>query len=221
MNVPAAIVEARVVEHLADHATPPELVAEMRDELGRLRHIPDEGLRAQRGRRKQALARLRDAFVWGHIAEIDYHAQRRPIEAELANLPRPEDANVIAFDRTAGRLLPLADVLHGATPEHHARIVSHIVERVVIEGRDVLEMRVRFEARPFFAEIENGMAVAPPDGLRPPTATQRPGLVSRGRLRSRSPTRSQPKLDLVGASGLAHPIPTSVSTSSGSCRIGQ
>ncbi len=168
-NVPADAVERRVVEHLADHATPPALLAAMRDELTRLRHIPDSGLRAQRARREQALARLRDAFVWGHIQEAEYHAQRRPIEVELANLPRPEDANVIAFDRTAGRLLPLAETLRGTGPEHQAKIVAHVVERVVLAGGNVAEMRVRLEARPFFAEIADGMAVAPPDGLEPPT----------------------------------------------------
>ena len=44
-----------------------------------------------------------------------------------------------------------------------------MAEPVVIEGRDIEELGVRLETRPSFAEIENGMAVAPPDGLEPPT----------------------------------------------------
>ena len=43
-SVPAESADAFVVEHLAAHASPPELVALMRDELGRMRHLPGEKL---------------------------------------------------------------------------------------------------------------------------------------------------------------------------------
>lgn len=45
------------------------------------------------------------------------------------------------------RLLRFADVVRYTAPEHQARLVSHIVERVVVEGWEVVELRVRLETR--------------------------------------------------------------------------
>jgi len=44
--------------------------------------------------------------------------------------------------------------------------VRHIHERVVVADREVQGIGVRFEARPFFGDLPDGMAVAPPDGPR-------------------------------------------------------
>lgn len=50
------------------------------------------------------------------------------------------------------------------------RVLSqHIVERVVIEHGRVRDVVVRMEARPFFEEMRDRVAGAPPDGLEPPT----------------------------------------------------
>jgi hypothetical protein len=134
----------------------------------RLRHIP-VGIRNRRAGLEAAAKRLRDAFAWGHVPEAEYHAERRRIDTELAELPLPTDSNVIAFDVAANRLLPFAETLRAAAPKAQTEIVRHIVDRVVIEDRQVRDINVRIEARPFFGELVDSIAVAPPDGLEPPT----------------------------------------------------
>ena len=51
------------------------------------------------------------------------------------------------------------------TPANQRDIIRHIVERVVIRGRDVAEIIVRPEAMPFFAAFDSS-CVAPPEGRR-------------------------------------------------------
>ena len=64
-NARAGDVERTVIEHLADHATPPGLLTLMRAELARLRHLPGEALSGQRARVETAMKRLGDRYVWG------------------------------------------------------------------------------------------------------------------------------------------------------------
>jgi DNA invertase Pin-like site-specific DNA recombinase len=176
-NARAENVERTVIEHLADHAAPPGLVSLMRAELARLRHLPGEGLSVQRARVETAMKRLGDRYVWGELDEPEYRLQRRALEAQLAELPAPADSNIIAFDRASKVLLPMAQIIREASPEHAQEIIRHIVEKVTIESGQVVGITVRLEARPFFDDLGDRMAMAPPDGLEPPT----PAL---GRLRS-------------------------------------
>jgi DNA invertase Pin-like site-specific DNA recombinase len=161
-NIPATVVETMVIDHLASHATPAGVVGAMRDELSLMRHVPDEGLRAQRQRIETAIRRLGDRYQWQEIEEPEYHAQRRKLEAVLAELPLAVDANVLAFDRAASTLLPFADIIQGTTPAHQRAIIAHIVERVTIDERAVTDLEVRLEARPFFADYHANEA---PDGV--------------------------------------------------------
>jgi len=78
----------------------------------------------------------------------------------LAELPPPEESNLVAFDRAAGVLLPMAEVIRGTSPGHQRAIVRHVVEHVEVRGGKVISIEPRPEARPFFAVV----AVAPPDG---------------------------------------------------------
>jgi hypothetical protein len=115
------------------------------------------------------MKRLGDRYMWGELDETEYRPQRRALEAQLAELPAPADSNVLAFDRASRTLLPMAEIIREATPEHAQGIIRHIVERVTVEARDVVGITVRLEARPFFADLGERMAMAPPDGLEPPT----------------------------------------------------
>jgi DNA invertase Pin-like site-specific DNA recombinase len=157
-NVPAATVEQAVVEHIAGHFTPPDVLDQMRDELRRMRHVPDEGLRAKRQRLDTALKRLGDRYTWQEIDETEYKAQRREVEQQIASLPLPVESNVIAFDRAATELLPFAEVIREARAEHQRAIVGHIVEKVTITDREVTDIVVRLEARPFFSDLAEGEA---------------------------------------------------------------
>ncbi len=167
----AAEADAFVVAHLAAHATPPELLAAMRDELRTLRHVPDEGLRTQRQRLQTAIKRLGERYQWQEIEEAEYHVERRKLQARLAELPLPVDSNVLAFDRTASTLLPFAAIIEGTTPDHQRAIVAHIVDRVTVHEQRVVGVEVRLEARPFFTDYPAAVVMAPPDGRRPSIAT--------------------------------------------------
>jgi hypothetical protein len=158
-----------VIEHLAAQRTPPGVVAMMREELTRLRHLPTAGLSAERNRIEVAMKRLGDRYVWGELDEGEYRAQRRALEAKRAELPAPVDSNVIAFDRAAATILPMATVIRETSVEHQQAIVRHIVESVEVDGGEVVGISVRAEARPFFADYGRAVVEAPPDGLEPPT----------------------------------------------------
>ena len=155
-NIPAEAVEHAVVEHIAEHFTPPDVLDEMRDELRKMQHAPDEGLRSQRQRLDTALNRLGDRFTWQEIDEAEYKTQRREVEQQIAALPLPVESNVIAFDRAATELMPFAEVVRETTPEHQRAIVAYIVDRVTITDRKVAGIAVRLEARPFFSDLREG-----------------------------------------------------------------
>ncbi len=157
----------RVIEHLASHVSPPELVALMRAELARMRHLPGEELTGTRGRLEALRKRLDEQYEWGMLPDAAaYRAKRAEIDPELGELPPPAATNVLAFDRAAARILPLGDTLRQTTPANQRDIIRHIVERVVMHGRDVGEIIVRPEAEPFFAAYS---CEVPPEGFEPPT----------------------------------------------------
>jgi len=108
--------EGVVIEHLAGHVSPPELIALARAELRKMRHVPDEGLTVQREGLQTGLRRLNEMYLWQTIEEGDYRAKRAELEGKLAELPPPADSNALAFDRAASDLVPLAGtLLHGRT----------------------------------------------------------------------------------------------------------
>ena len=176
-----------VLDHLALYVTPPKVVNLMRDELRRMRHLPDEGLRAQRRRIEVAMQRLGNRYTRQEIEEPEYRVERQELEARLAELPLPADSNIIAFDRAASTMLPFATIVRDTTPEHQQAIIRHIVERVVIADRQVVSISVRPEARPFFGDYPAAVVMAPPDGLQPPTATQSWTTTSRSDSRPACP----------------------------------
>jgi hypothetical protein len=139
------------------------------DELHTFRHLPTEGLRAERTRLETALRRLGERYQWQEIDEAAYHRDRLQLRARLAELPAPVDENVIAFDRAAAALRPMGEILRGAEPEHQRSILRHIVERVEIGDREVGRIAVRLESRPFFEDWPAAVVMAPPDGLEPLT----------------------------------------------------
>jgi hypothetical protein len=89
--------------------------------------------------------------------------------AQLAGGPGPADSNSLAFDRAPTALLPMARNIRNASAEQAQAIMRRIVERVVIEDGEVVAIDIRLEARPYFDDLGDEMAVAPPDGFEPPT----------------------------------------------------
>ena len=131
-----------------------------------MRHLPDEGLRGQRQRLQTTVKRLGDRYMWQEIEETGIPRAAAELDARIAERPAPADSNLLASDRAASTLLPFAEIVRETTSDHRQRIIRHIVERVVIDGGDVVEIAVRLEARPFFADYPAAVAKAPPDGLR-------------------------------------------------------
>ena len=160
--------EAFVIEHLASHASPPELVAAMRAELARMRHLPGEELTGQRGRLEARRKRLDEQYEWSMIDPATYRAKRAEVDAELGELPPPAASNVLAFDRAAARIMQQVDSLREASPAYQREIIRYIVERVEMHGREVGRIIVRPEALPFFASFDS-LCGAPPEGFEPPT----------------------------------------------------
>lgn len=125
----------------------------MRDELRKMGHIPNDGLQAQRKRLNTALERLGHRYTWQELDEAEYKSQRRDIERQLSTLPLAPESNVAAFDHAAEHLLPLSEIIRDTTPEHQRAIVGHIVEAVTIADREVSDIIVRLEAKPFFSDF--------------------------------------------------------------------
>ena len=91
----------------------------------------------------------------------EYQAQRRRLEAQLAELPLPADANLLAFNRAAASLLPFANMIRGTPKEHQRAILPRIVERVAILDGEVIGITIRPEARPFFSDSPAAAAWRP------------------------------------------------------------
>jgi hypothetical protein len=107
-----------------------------------------------------AIKRLGDRYQWQEIEEREHREGRAKLQAQLAELPPPADSNVIAFDRTGERLMPIATIIRETTPEHQSALIKHIVERVTVTDGAVTGIELRPEARPFCTSL----AMAPPDG---------------------------------------------------------
>ena len=158
--------DQRVIDHVAEGVSTPELVALAREELRRMRHFPNEALSNQRQRLETAIKRLGDRYQWQEIEEREYREERAKLQAQLAELPPPADSNVVAFDRTSEHLLPIATIIRETTPEHPTALIKHIVERVTITDGEVTDIGLLSEGgRQLFDDYPAAAVVmAPPDG---------------------------------------------------------
>lgn len=163
--VRAESIDAFVVEHLAAHRTPDELVAEMREQLRAMRHLPAEGLAAERSRLEVALRRLGDRYQWQEIDEVAYHRERHVLRRRLAELPPAVEDNLIAFDTAAALIRPMGEILRSTDAAHQRAILAHVLERVVVAADEVARITVRVELRPFFEDWPV-VGVAPLEGRR-------------------------------------------------------
>jgi hypothetical protein len=130
----------------------------------------------RRSRAQKRVARLGQMFEWGDIEEAEYRRKVEEAKTDLAALP--ESDKVAGFDEVARLVSSLPAALSKSTPEQVKGLVRLVVESVETRDRHVTRGVVVPAARPFFADDD--LLMAPPDGLEPPSATQRTGLVSRG-----------------------------------------
>lgn len=162
----AVEIDAFVIEHLASHQTPDELVDEMREQLRAMRHVPAEGLAAERRRLETALTRLGERYQWQELAEVDYHRERLQLRKRLAELPPAVEDNLIAFDLAAAALRPMGEILRSTDREHQRAILRRVLERVDIAGGQVVGITVRLDLRPFFEDYPAEMVRVPLEGRR-------------------------------------------------------
>jgi hypothetical protein len=94
---------------------------------------------------------------------------------------------VVTFDAVAAVVQSLRGPIDTASLGQLRELIGMLVERVRVTEDGESEIPPVRAALPFFAAADS-LLLAPPDGLEPPIPTQRPGLVSRGRLRRGSPT---------------------------------
>jgi len=59
----------------------------MRAELHAFRHLPTEGLRAERDRLETALRRLGERYQWQELEEADYHRERLQLRPRSTSEP--------------------------------------------------------------------------------------------------------------------------------------
>ena len=122
--------------------------------LARMRHLPGEELSGQRGHLEARRKALDEQYEWSMIDAATYRAKRAEVDAEIGDLPPPAASNVLAFDRAAARIMPLAETLRTTTPAMQRDLIRHIVERVEMRGRDVGSIIPRPEALPFFGPFD-------------------------------------------------------------------
>jgi hypothetical protein len=121
-----------------------------------MRHVPNEALSLKRQRLETAIKRLGDRYMWQEIDEDEYRIERAKLNVQIVELPPPADSNVLAFDQTGERLLPIAQIIRETTAEHQGVLVRHIVEAVTVSGGEVTAICLRPEAMPFYREFGNG-----------------------------------------------------------------
>jgi len=198
-SVPAQVAEAAVMAAVTELILPPAVVERARAELRRRLSMPSRGAADERRARAQKrIVRLGQMFEWGDIEEAEYRRKVEEAKTDLAALP--ESDKVAGFDDVARMVSSLPAALAIATPGQVKDLVRLVVESVETRDHQVSSVAIVPAARPFFADDD--LLMAPPDGLEHPIPTQRPGLVSRGRVRRGSPTRSSRRHVLVGARGL-------------------
>jgi hypothetical protein len=182
-SVHADDAERLVVEAVKTMTLPPRAIDEARAELAHRLQVPDADLVGVKRRRLETrLTRLTQLFGWGELSGEDYRREMADTRTMLAELPDPN--KLVAFDRNRHVMLTMAENVDRATRPQLAELVQLLVERVQAKGRSVETESIEWTP-PACSPVLRGSCVgmAPPDGLEPPTATQRLGLVPGGRLR--------------------------------------
>ncbi len=167
-SVPATEAEAIVLRHVRELVLPREAVEEARELLRARLALPSRGLvNESRAKIEKRLQQLKKLVEWSEIDDAEYLAKANAARAELALLP--DHDKIRSFDEVAGLVASLPAALHAATPDQVKQLIAMVVDEVTTKDRVVHEIRLRPEAMPFFASPDPVLALAPPDGLEPPT----------------------------------------------------
>ena len=94
------------------------------------------------------LEQLRKRHSWGDISDGDYQARRDDVRAALRELP--DDDRLRSFDAFRAQLLPLPEAIAVASPQRRAELCRIVVERVVVDDRELESIIWTPPAAPFF-----------------------------------------------------------------------
>jgi len=146
---PADMLEGRVMSKIASAVLPDPLIEKARAELrGRLETPGTIAAGRQRARLQTRLEQLRKQHGWGDISDRDYQSERDAVQAALAQLP--DGDRIRTFDAYRARLLALPAAIAAASPARQEELCRIVVERVVVNDRNVEDIVWTPPARPFF-----------------------------------------------------------------------
>jgi hypothetical protein len=120
-----------------------------------------------RARHKARLEHVRKQNEWGDLDDAPHRRLRAEVDAALAALPTEESDRLALIEKTAVEVASLGDVLAGAEPDSITALVALLVERVDVQDREVIRVKLADAARPSFTDAEwspAGAVLARPEG---------------------------------------------------------
>ena len=152
---PAEAIEADVLAEIARGILPDSVIEAARTELRRRLETPDLALAGrQRERLLVRLEQLRKEHQWGDLTDAEYQHERDATRAALDALP--DEDRVTAFDAYRVRLLDLPEAIAQASAARRQELCRMVVERVVVNDRELEAIEWTPPARPFFARPSPG-----------------------------------------------------------------
>ena len=102
----------------------------------------------QQARLQKRLDQLKKQHAWGDIDDDEYQQERDGVRAALRELPG--DDRVEAFEAERVRLLALPEAIAAASPERREELCRIVVQRVVVDDREIASIDWTPPAAPFF-----------------------------------------------------------------------
>jgi DNA invertase Pin-like site-specific DNA recombinase len=146
---PADLVEGKVMSTVATAVLPDSVIEKARAELRHRLDAPGTvSAGRQRARLQTRLEQLKKQHGWGDISDREYQTERNSIQAALAQLP--DEDRIRTFDAYRAKLLALPAAIAVASPGRLEELCRIVVERVVVDDREVRQIVWTPPARPFF-----------------------------------------------------------------------
>ncbi len=160
---PAELIETEVLAEIAQGVLPQNVIDDARTELRRRLETPGLALAGrQRERLLTRLEQLKKQHAWGDLTDAQYQAERDATRTALDALP--DENRVMTFDAYRAKLLALPEAIEKASPTRREELCRMVIERVVVNDRQVEAIEWTPPARPFFARLSPGRQREWPQG---------------------------------------------------------
>lgn len=162
-RVPAERVETEVLAEIAQGVLPDAVIDAARTELRRRLETPELALAGrQRQRLLTRLQQLQKQHAWGDLTDAQYQAERDATRSALDALP--DENRVMTFDAYRAKLLALPEAIEQASPTRREELCRMVIERIVVNDRELEAIEWTPPARPFFARLSPGRQREWPQG---------------------------------------------------------